>query len=95
MTAYDQKNILEFLCWIPVTVLVGIELYVRNYDGWGAWSTATLFLLPLLLSLSIASIGIVQCFIEARRGMLRTSLLVSTVVAILPLAWILLRRHIL
>ena len=95
MTAYDQKNILEFLCWIPVTVLIGIELYVRNYDGWGAWSTAPLFLIPILLSFFIAGIGVFQCFIEARKGTFRTSLLMSTVVALLPLAWILIRRHIL
>ena len=94
MTANNPKRMFEFLCWIPVTVLVCIELYVRNYDGWGAWSTAPLFLIPILLSFLIAGIGVFQCFIEVRKGAFRTSLLISIVVALLPLAWILIRRHI-
>ncbi len=95
MTAIGRKHILEFLCLIPVSVLVGIELYIRNYDGWGAWSTAPLFLIPVLLSFVIAGIAVYQCIIEAREGTFRTSLIISALIALLPLAWILIRRHIL
>ena len=95
MTTNSRKHILEFLCLIPVTVLVGIELYVRNFDGWGAWSTAPLFLIPMLLSIVITGLAVFQYFIEARRGIFRESLLVSIFISLIPLAWILIRRHIL
>ncbi len=95
MTSAGRKHILEYLCLIPVTVLVGIELYVRNFDGWGAWSAAPLFLIPIILSIVISGMAVFEYFIEARAGMFRKSLLVSIFISLIPLAWVLIRRHIL
>jgi hypothetical protein len=89
------RRSLGIACWIPVASLVVIEAYVRRFDGWGAWSTAPLFLLPLALGLVIAAAGAAECVVEARRGALRLSTLVFTAIALLPFAWLLVRRHVL
>lgn len=81
-------------CWLPLASLVGIETYVRGFEGWGAWSTAPLFLLPLGLSFVIGGTGTVRCVAELRAGSLRRSSLVFTAVALLPLVWLLIRRHV-
>jgi len=79
--------------WIPVACLVAIEIYAGRFGGWGAWATAPLFLLPLLLSLSIAGGGVVQCVREFRAGSPRASSIAFTLVAALPSLWLLVRRH--
>lgn len=80
--------------WVPAACLVAIEIYAANFDGWGAWATAPLFLLPLVLSLVIAGAGVVQCVLELRHGSLRRSSVVFTLVAALPFFWLLVRRHV-
>ena len=79
--------------WIPVASLIGIELYVGNFDGWGAWAAAPLFLVPLLLSVAIAGAGATRCFLEFRSGLPRPSSMVFTLIASLPIFWLLVRRY--
>jgi hypothetical protein len=45
--------------------------------------------------LVIAGGGALRCFTEARAGPLRASTVAMTLVAALPLFWILVRRHVL
>ena len=78
--------------WLPAACLVAVELYARNFDGWGAWATAPLFLLPLLLSLAIGAAGAGDVFREARSGNSRISTLIFTAVALSPFAWFMVRR---
>ena len=80
--------------WIPVASLFGVEIYASNFDGWGAWATAPLFLIPLVLSLVIAGVGAVRCILECRARSCRLSTVVFTVVAALPILWLLVRRYI-
>lgn len=80
--------------WTPVACLVAIEIYAADFDGWGAWATAPLFLLPLVVSLFVAGAGVVQCVLEFRAGSTRASSIVLTVVAALPSLWLLVRRHV-
>jgi len=82
------------MCWLPTISLVAVEFYVRNFEGWGAWATAPLFLLPLVLSAVIAFAGILQIFFEFRAGAVRTSTAVAIAVALLPCLWLLVRRHV-
>ena len=87
-------QVLAWLSWIPLASLLATEAYVSNFDGMGAWAAAPLFLLPLFLSLVIATAGSVHCAIEWRRGAGRLSTIVLTVVALLPLLWLLVRRFV-
>ena len=85
---------LAWFFWIPIASLLGVELYAGNFDGWGAWATAPLFLVPLVLSGVIAGAGVAQCVLEARSRSGRPSSVVLTVVAALPILWLLVRRHV-
>ena len=64
--------------------LIAVEIYASGFDGWGAWATAPLFLVPFVLSLAIAGEGAVQCLLELRVRSSRLSSAVFAVVAALP-----------
>lgn len=87
-----DKSRLALMCWLPLICLVAIEIYVRSFDGWGAWAAAPLFLLPLVLSAVIAGAGLVQCFFAFRAGLLQASSVVYTGIAMAPLVWLFIRR---
>jgi hypothetical protein len=93
-TSRKPRNSLQFACWLPIVSLVAVEFYVRNFDGWGAWSTAPLFLLPLILSVVIAGVGVVQFFLELGAGAMRTSTAFFIALALIPFLWLLIRRHV-
>jgi len=78
---------------LPLASLVAVEIYARRFDGWGAWSTAPLFLVPFLLGLSIGGAGAARCLSEYRAGCFRPATAAFTGLALLPVAWLLLRRH--
>ena len=79
--------------WLPAACLVAVEFYARGFDGWGAWATAPLFLLPLIASVVITAAGAYDTFREVRSRRLRTSTLVFTAIAVSPLVWLLVRRQ--
>ena len=89
-----SSRTLARLFWVPTACLIAIEVYVSGFDGWGAWAAAPLFLVPLVLSLAIAGAGVVQCILELRAGCTRFSSIVFTVLAGLPLLWLLVRRYV-
>jgi hypothetical protein len=93
-TSEKKRNSLTFVCWLPIVSLLAVEFYVRSFDGWGAWSTAPLFLLPLILSVVIAGVGVVQIFFELRSGASYASTAFFIVIALIPFFWLLIRRHI-
>lgn len=84
----------ELTFWLPLASLVAVEIYARSFEGWGAWSTAPLFLAPFVLSLVIGGAGLVRFASELRARRLRVSTAMLTVAALLPIAWLLVRRHV-
>ena len=82
------------LFWIPAAALVAVEIYAAQFDGWGAWASAPLFLLPLILSVVIASIGLVKCVVQFRTATVLLPDMIFTVVSAFPLLWLIVRRHI-
>ncbi len=81
--------------WIPAATFVAVEIYAAQFDGWGAWATAPLFLVPLILSVVIATAGLVKCVVVFRGGPGRMLDILFTAVAALPLLWLVLRRQLL
>jgi hypothetical protein len=80
------------LCWLPLASLLAVELYIRDLDGWGAWAAAPLLLVPGLISLSIAILGLFDCVAASRaRAPIRAPLF-FTLVSALPLFWLGVRR---
>jgi hypothetical protein len=45
-------------CWVPAALWVATLLYIRPYDGWGAWAAAPLLLPSVLLSAAWGLLGI-------------------------------------
>ena len=70
------------------------EVYVRNFDGWGAWAAAPLLLVPGLIGLVLAIAGLVDFVAAARSGRPLRSALVFTLVAALPIFWLAIRRFV-
>jgi hypothetical protein len=72
--------------------LLGVESYVSNYDGWGAWAAAPLLLVPAIISLPIVILGLFECIARARvRAPILATVLLTTVSAA-PVAWLGVRR---
>lgn len=44
-------------CWVPATLWVATLLYIRPYDGWGAWAAAPLLLPSLVLGVAAGACG--------------------------------------
>jgi len=70
-----------------------VELYASSVDGWGAWTTAPLFLLSLVFSLAIAGAGAYQVFSEFRFGHARLSTIVLPAASACPVLWLMVRRY--
>ncbi len=70
-----------------------VALYASSVDGWGAWTTAPLFLLSLVLSLVIAGAGAYQVFSEFRSGHARLFTIVLPAVSACPVLSLMVRRY--
>jgi len=79
------------IAWIPFALLLGVQFYARQFDGWGRWSAAPLFLLPVLLSLVFTVIGITVCFRVAREQRPLVTAATATLGAAVPALWFLAR----
>ncbi len=82
----------RWIYWLPLGSLLAIELYVRKFDGWGAWAAAPLLLVPGFISLAIVIPGIYGGVTEIRAGKLRPATVQYTLVASLPMFWLGVRR---
>ena len=83
---------LRWLCWMPLILLGVTEFYVREYDGWGAWAAAPILFVPGIISLAIVIWGIFECAAEIRHGKLSQAAPMYTLIAGLPLVWLVVRR---
>jgi hypothetical protein len=76
--------------WIPLASFVAMSLYVRQYDGWGAWAAAPLLLLPLAVSFGFGLYGLWLCWQAKRSGDLGWRLRLATIFALGPILVVLL-----
>ena len=83
---------LRWLCWLPLVTLAATELYVGRFDGWGAWAASPVLLVPAFVSLVVVLIGAYDCRAAYRAGRLGPVGPVYTIIAGLPLVWLLVRR---
>jgi len=86
-----NPRVFQCISWIPLAILLVLQLYVRELEGWGRWASAPLFLLPVVLSAVLVPVGIrlwrhhQQVHISAR------SLGLATLLASIPALWFLAR----
>jgi hypothetical protein len=52
-----MRRTLVLGCWAPAALWAATLLYLRPYDGWGAWAAAPLLLPSLLLSVAAGACG--------------------------------------
>lgn len=83
----NRFDLFTLLAFIPTASLVGLQVYVRGFDGWGRWGAAPLLLIPVLLSIPITVAGVLRLQRERTSGSLRTPTMLLTGVAALPLLW--------
>lgn len=88
----NNQRALQPLFLLPLASLVGVEVYVARFDGWGAWASAPLLLLPALVSVPIVIWGLVRIAGIRRTGASYMAALGWTIVAALPLLWLGVRR---
>lgn len=79
------------IAWLPLALLFGAQLYAREFDGWGRWAAAPLFLLPVSLSVVLAMTGIAICRREASAGRALAAVATATLAAATPALWFMLR----
>jgi len=48
----------DAVSWIPLTVWVAANVYVSQFEGWGAWAAAPILIFPLALSLIFGAYGL-------------------------------------
>jgi hypothetical protein len=53
-----MRRLLLFGSWVPVALWAASLIYVRQYEGWGAWAAAPLLLPSLALSAAWAAAGL-------------------------------------
>ena len=88
----QPSRALRWLCGAPLVALLGIELSIRHYDGWGAWASAPLLLVPALLGLPIVILGLADCLAAARVRAPTRGVLLCMLVAAVPILWLGVRR---
>ena len=81
------SRIVSWLCWMPVISLLMTEIYMEQFDGYGAWGAAPMLLLPAGLSLAIAPGVLREWFIN--RGW---KSVLQIVVTLLPVIWLFIRK---
>jgi hypothetical protein len=89
----NQKTLTILLAFIPLGALIGLEFYVSHFDGWGAWAAAPLLLVPALLGITL---GLIFLFDAIRAYRNQEAILLSVVLLLLALApvfWLFIRRH--
>lgn len=79
--------------WVPLASVLGIELYIRNFDGWGAWASAPLLLVPAIISLPVVILGLSECVAATRTRAPRLEAFLWTLVAAVPIVWLGVRRY--
>ena len=79
------------VAWLPLALLLGLQFYARQFEGWGRWAAAPLFLVPLILSVILVGIGIGVCRREAREGRSLALPASATLASAIPTLWFLAR----
>lgn len=86
-----KPNTLFTIAWVPLALLLGAQFYASQFEGWGRWATAPLFLLPLILSAIFVAIGISVCRREAQEGRSLALPASATLASAIPALWFLAR----
>ena len=88
-----KRKVVTGLAFCPLLVLIGVEISVSNYDGWGAWAAAPLLLVPAILGFALSLAFLIEMVQKLRAGLsiLGPGLLMA--VSLVPVIWLMVRRY--
>jgi hypothetical protein len=88
----NRQSIATLMAYCPLAALFAVELYIKKFDGWGAWASAPLLLVPAILGIPIG-LSFLLYAIQAYRGTRTVSRHIwQMILAISPLGWLMVRR---
>ena len=67
--------------WLPLVLFLLVLIYVKQFDGWGAWAAGGILIYPLMLSVLMGSLGIIMIVVSARKNSVATRLIVATLLS--------------
>ena len=76
---------------LPLLLLLAVQFYAGQFEGWGRWAAAPLFLVPVILSVILVAIGVSICRREARANRSLGLVASATLAAAIPMLWFLAR----
>ena len=76
---------------LPLLLLLAVQFYAGEFEGWGRWAAAPLFLVPVILSAILVAVGIGVCRREAGAGRALGLVAGATLAAAIPMLWFLAR----
>ena len=79
------------VAWLPLLLLLGAQFYAGQFEGWGRWAAAPLFLVPVILSVILIAVGVSICRRESRAGRPLGLVASATLAAAIPMLWFLAR----
>ena len=83
-----------FFATVPLAALIGVEIYVAAFDGWGAWATAPLLVAPAIIGFAIGSATFIELCANWNVKQLRLKILGRLALTLIPLFWLLIRKQI-
>ena len=90
-----RKQLLRIiLSSIPLIILIILEIYLTRFDGWGAWGTGPLFLLPAILGIAIGISFGIDLVRAIRSGESIRESLMLLIISLLPIGWLFVRRFV-
>ena len=66
---------------MPLILFFLTLVYVRGFDGWGAWAAAPILLIPVFVSIALGFVGIILIVHAAQHGRVTPSLVVATLLS--------------
>ena len=77
--------------FLPVVAFAATWVYLSRFDGWGAWASAPLLLVPVFVSVVITSIAVARLVRDRKPGQVAWGTIALSIVAAIPALWFLWR----
>ncbi len=67
--------------WMPLVLFFLGSIYIKKFEGWGAWAASPILAIPVVFSIALGLIGIVMIFHAVQKHSLTSSLVLATLLS--------------